>query len=306
MGDDEMTKLCLYHGSDLDGHCSGAIYAKAHEGEDFILHPIDYGDEVPWELVKDADVTLIDFSIQPKSEFVRLMQEAKTTTWIDHHRSAIKEWENSEVPCGGITMVLDEKFSGCELAWKHYFPDDPLPTCVRLLGRYDVWDHADDERVLPFQYGMRLYDMDPANGKDNPNWRHVFGDNDGPFIEDMETEGQLILTYQSQNDAYAVQRGSFDLDFAGSRWIACNRLGKGSKFFESVWDAWKYDGMLSFGWDGDKWCIGLYSDQNGQRAIDCGAIAKEYGGGGHPGAAGFQCGHLPFNIGDEETADDCE
>jgi oligoribonuclease NrnB/cAMP/cGMP phosphodiesterase (DHH superfamily) len=288
----------LYHGSDLDGHCSGAIYAKAHEGQDFILHPIDYGDPVPWELVKDADVTLIDFSIQPKSEFVRLMQEAKSTTWIDHHRSAIQEWENSELPCGGITMVLDEKFSGCELAWRHYFAHRQMPDGVRLLGRYDVWDHAADERVLPYQYGMRFHALDPSIGCERELWGDVLvtDGSDDCFTGKMIQQGCLLLQYQSQNDAGAVQRGAFDLDFEGKRWIACNRLGKGSRFFDAVWDADKYDGMLSFGWDGDKWCFGLYSDQNTDGAIDCGAIAKEYGGGGHPGAAGFQAETLPFDL----------
>jgi len=30
--------------------------------------------------------------------------------------------------------------------------------------------------------------------------------------------------------------------------------------------------------------------------IDCGAIAKTFGGGGHKKAAGFQCGELPFEL----------
>jgi nanoRNase/pAp phosphatase (c-di-AMP/oligoRNAs hydrolase) len=40
--------------------------------------------------------------------------------------------------------------------------------------------------------------------------------------------------------------------------------------------------------------VSLYSTRDD---IDCGAIAKTYGGGGHKGAAGFQCDTLPFPIG---------
>jgi oligoribonuclease NrnB/cAMP/cGMP phosphodiesterase (DHH superfamily) len=287
-------KVCLYHGSDLDGHCSGAIYAKAHKGEEFTLHPIDYGDPVPWDLVAGADVTLIDFTIQPADAFADLMIKAKSTTWIDHHRSAINEWKNREVPCPGVTMVLNEKKAGCELAWEHYFLGQEPPIGVQLLGRYDVWDHA-DERTLPYQYGMRLHDLDPASGKERDLWEDVLATDgsDDVITSEMIQHGAILLLYQEQNDAAAVVKSCFDLSFAGKRWIACNRLGKGSRFFSAVWNQSAYDGMLSFGWDGSKWIIGMYSDRSD---IDCGAIAKDNGGGGHPGAAGFQCAELPFNI----------
>jgi nanoRNase/pAp phosphatase (c-di-AMP/oligoRNAs hydrolase) len=38
----------------------------------------------------------------------------------------------------------------------------------------------------------------------------------------------------------------------------------------------------------------MYTDKEG---VHVGNIAKKYGGGGHPGAAGFICKELPFNIG---------
>ena len=53
--------------------------------------------------------------------------------------------------------------------------------------------------------------------------------------------------------------------------------------------------MMPFAWEPkiNKWSVSLYSiDPN----IDCGSIAKKHGGGGHPGAAGFQCDSLPFEL----------
>ena len=41
----------------------------------------------------------------------------------------------------------------------------------------------------------------------------------------------------------------------------------------------------------NKWKVSLYSTKP---EIDCGAIAKTYGGGGHVGAAGFVCNRLPW------------
>ena len=53
-----------------------------------------------------------------------------------------------------------------------------------------------------------------------------------------------------------------------------------------------YDLMITFCRSKNKiWYVGLYSTK---KEIDCGAIAKSFGGGGHKGAAGFQCKNLPF------------
>ncbi len=288
-------KVCLYHSSDLDGHCSGAIYALAHErrNEDVVLHGIDYGDEVPWDLVADADVTLVDFSIQPWPEFCRLMQAAKSLLWIDHHKSAIETWEQSEAleGCCPTRVLLDVKFAGCELAWDYFFPDKPMPNAVKLLGRYGVWDHENPD-VLPFQYGMRLERTDPSGSGRLWLWKQLFSD-DG--LKSLIDTGHTLLQYQSQNDAVAVKAAWFPAEFAGHKWQACNRLGKGSQFFKAVWSPSEFDGMMAFGWDGQKrrWVVGLYSDNP---EMDCGAIAKKYGGGGHPGAAGFRCLGLPFQL----------
>ena len=47
-----------------------------------------------------------------------------------------------------------------------------------------------------------------------------------------------------------------------------------------------YDGAACFHYDGVRkvWAFSLYND-NGE--VDCSAIAKQFGGGGHKGAAGF-------------------
>lgn len=46
-----------------------------------------------------------------------------------------------------------------------------------------------------------------------------------------------------------------------------------------------YDGAACFHYDGKQWNFSLYND-NG--FVDCSAIAKQYGGGGHRGASGFR------------------
>jgi len=284
-----MGELCLYHSADLDGHCSGAICRAACP--DVELYPIDYGEEIPWDKIKDSHLIVIDWSFQPWNEFIRAMRLAKSITWIDHHKSAIDDFRTNETPgdaCSLYTKISSE-YAGCELAWDYFFPCKTVPRGVHLLGRYDIWDHSDPD-TLPFQHGMRMLSTDPLRG-DPEVWEKLFS---GPVDEDVWygqrlQEGELLLRHQQQSDESLCKKYWFPMEFAGKKWQAANRLGTGSSFFASVWDSSKFHGMLSFGWDGKQWVVGLYSDRED---VDCGAIAKSHGGGGHLGAAGFRTDHV--------------
>jgi len=52
----------------------------------------------------------------------------------------------------------------------------------------------------------------------------------------------------------------------------------------------EFDICIGFVFDGLRYTVGLYSQK-----LDVSEIAKKYGGGGHPGAAGFVCKQLPFS-----------
>jgi len=300
----------LYHRADLDGHCSGAIAALSLRQRqlDFKLHGIDYGDPIPWDLIDGHDLIVLDWSFQPWELFSEVLRRAKSLVWIDHHKTAIETWRQGvePVPSAPQVAVLDTSHAACELTWQYYHGTPrtqraSMPECVRLLGRYDVWDHS-DPRVLPFQYRMRLHETDPA--KHEPEqlfWTHLLCER--PDLAPMIQEGTLLMQYQERQDSRAVAGAWFPLDFAGLRWQACNRTGLGSQFFQSVWDREKYHGMLAFGWTHGHWKVGLYSDRTD---VDCGALAQQHGGGGHKGAAGFTTATLPFHLPPNMTADRSE
>lgn len=285
IGEDFMD-IGFYHRSDLDGHCSGAIYRKYmnENNIDCKLHGMEYGDDIPWDLIDNNHIAIMDWSFQPWDVFDEVIQRASTVVWIDHHKSAISSYFEADKTYDNIESVLNIKYAACELTWKYFF-EEPIPYSVKLLGRYDMWDHVDNN-VLPFQYRMRMEDTDPKNGNEG-FWYNVFND---LLVDDYVDEGQLLLRYQKHVDASNVKAKSFDIEWAGKKWLTCNG-GKGSTYFESIWDNTKYDGMMSFYFNGKHWTISLYSDRED---MDCSEICKANGGGGHKGAAGFQCKELPF------------
>ncbi len=155
---------CFYHGADLDGHCSGAIVKYRYP--ECEMYPINYGDEFPWDEIKpDEIIFMVDFCLQPHDK-MKLLGDT-LLHYIDHHADAVTAMRNMLDP-NGFTWIgkpcLGEK-AACELTWEYLFPDKPVPLAVKFLGRYDVWDHADD-RTLPFQMRMRMEDLDPKNWED--------------------------------------------------------------------------------------------------------------------------------------------
>ncbi len=273
--------ICFYHSADLDGHCSGAIVKKAYP--DCELIGINYGDEFPWDKAKNENVIMVDFSLQPFEDMIRLNQEAASFIWLDHHISAIKEAKEHSFECMGI---LDTKRAGCELTWNFYFSTHTWPDTVRLLGRYDVWDHS-DERTLPFQHGMKSRSTRPEENMDL--WEEWFKS----FPTEILEEGEVIHNYVNQDNEKYASLFAFETELDGLKCIAINRMMTNSQMFDSVWDEEKYDAMMTFGFKKNCWTVSLYSTKED---IDVSEIAKARDGGGHKGAAGFQCEELPFDL----------
>jgi len=293
-----MSKLVYYHANDLDGKCSGEIVR--HFNPDAEMIGIDYGfNEPDPDDFEGKDVVMVDFCLQPFSRMAELVKICRTFLWIDHHKSAIQEYNNYlDFPrLGNVEVVLDTKFSACELVYRHYAKESP-PLPVYLLGRYDVWDLDAHPDIMAFQWGMRMHNTVPGARV----WIDVGVTPSYPLSEKIEQaamgmnevviDGKTCLKYRDmENEAY-VKKHALEIRFEGRKFIAINRGITNSQMFDSIWDENKYDGMLTFCRLSNRlWTVSMYSTNK-----DLSKIAQIYGGGGHAGACGFQCEDLPFKI----------
>jgi DHHA1 domain len=306
-----MSVICFYHRSDLDGKCSAAIvhrYYKKHMKvlENVELIGLNHGDDyekLVFDQVRaDDTVIMVDFSLQPFSLMVRLADLCDRArdgrfAWIDHHIEAINEYMKLQ-DLRRIAGVRLDGIAACELTWKYFFPNAPLPEAVRLLAKFDVWQWKDEPNALAFQMGMRMMNNNPVSSI----WEPLLAPHD-PRCEFEETQlgqivrdGQVIVQYQVVQNKIHMS-ASFDLDWHGMKWLAINEMFCNSQLFDSKWDPKKYHGMLAFGWRNKKWSVSLYTTRDD---VDVGRLATEIGkilggtGGGHKKAAGFTCQVLPF------------
>jgi oligoribonuclease NrnB/cAMP/cGMP phosphodiesterase (DHH superfamily) len=277
--------LVLHH-NDLDGKSAAAIVEKFEHME--CTHvSMNYGYDIPWEKIKRAKrVYMVDFSLQPFKHMLKVKEmKGDNFIWIDHHITAIADLEASGQKFNGIQRVGE---AGCELTWK-WFSEQPYPKVIDYLGRYDVWDLVQGEDLFAVQTGMFLYDTDPTN---TSLWSKLLND-DGELMEEILSKGSLCLEYQSRKNEVYCKSHSFDLSWGGYRFVVMNKMGVNSRAFDAKFNHDNYDAMMTFGYTNRNWSISMYTDKPG---VDVGSLAATMGGGGHVGAAGFQCTELPFKL----------
>jgi len=271
---------CIYH-ADNDGECAAAIILKDFECEAI---PINYKDELPLDKIdKDEKVFIVDFSLQKPGDWEKLLERTKDVVWIDHHKSAIEK----PGPQHNLKGIRSTEGAGCELTWE-YLHSTPMPYGVELTGDYDTWTKKHGEETDLFHFGLMAVDTKP----EAPIWSELVGDNSKESVARVVQMGKTVkVTMDKENAAY-LDKWGFETELDGHSAIACNKGLAGSQLFDS--DPKDHDLMLSFAWDGKQWTVSIYTTNS---EIDASKIAEKYGGGGHKGAAGFQCEELPFKRG---------
>lgn len=291
--------LCIYHRTDFDGKCAGAIVKRAYP--ECRLYPLDYADNFDVDRIKEnEEVIMVDFTLEKPGQMESLVQKCGQFIWIDHHKTVVpveqrlkekgffdqlgprKVSINPDDPNG---IFSRNRISGCELTWNYFFHDQKMPYSVFLLGRYDVWDDKNPlwkTEIIPFQYGMRRFNGEPS---DQEFWEpHFSSDDTSSIIRDMISYGKIIFEYEMSFSEKVAKGLWFPIEFEGLKFQAINRPLANSLSGEFIWDPTKYDALMYFTKGPHMWRITMFTDKPG---IDLFPIAVKHGGGGHSQACGF-------------------
>lgn len=293
----ESPTFCFHH-NDLDGQAAAAIVHR-HNGAQCVA--VDYKDPFPFgKLDKDkpSDVWVVDFSLnQEEGAWDKLLKLAHSVTWIDHHQTAIQAVEDvariRDLPGIRNEGVL----AACELTWAYLHHGLPAPPAIAMIGDYDTYTFRHGEATKNLKVGLEAqYDTRPMEGIGV--WKALMDPGDKPFVRSIREVGARIRAKLEVTDADTLLRWGHDVnigighdDLGPYQCLALNTQRSGSVLFASA--ASGYHLHLPYAFDGQTWTVGVYRGSAGQD-IDCSDIAKQFGGGGHPGAAGFSCETLPW------------
>lgn len=269
--------LCIYHVADHDGKGSAAIVKRMFP--EIELLGLNHDMEVPFEEVEKHDKIIIcDISLP--LDYMFKLNETKDLTWIDHHISVIKAYE--EVIANGehdeIKGLRCSGTAAIELTWKYFHPDEPVPEGVMLLAKQDIFDLS-DPRVMPFEYACQSFGV---NRPDDEIWDKIL--NSELDIAKTVAKGEAILAWIKIRDYRLVRGMSFTSHYKGMKCICANMPQGKSSFFDSIPHINTFDFMVNFFMNKkNRWNLSFYTTKDN---VDVSKIAAEFGGGGHQRAAG--------------------
>jgi len=284
-----VTKVAVfYHKDDLDGLCSGAIARLAYEGmnKQVLMFPVSYGDSIDFaELRGVEEIAILDFSF-PRLTMESLLSVAPVT-WIDHHKSALLKL--SDLPFENLVVANNR--AACELAFSFYFRET-VPWFVTALGMYDTWrfKEASKEEIMILQFGARFYATDPD---ENIHWwEKAIRASTMTTLDQIKRAGEILYKHAIQGAEIKAKRstlgtmGPFRVALVNDydSLIAEVFQSANKELFE------KASFLVMYRAIGDRWMFSLRLLKD--RSLDLSKIAKDYQGGGHPGAAGFT---IPFS-----------
>lgn len=268
-----MKPLVLYHANCWDGFCAAWV-ARMALG-DIEARPVQYGQSAPD--VAGREVYILDFCY-PSHVLGEMADKAAFILVLDHHATAAAELGAIPVTLSNFRAKFESDKSGGRMAWEHFahiggWEGMPSPWLVDYTEDRDLWRHAlpASEEV---NAALRSYPLDFAL------WDN-FAQDFSP--KTFATEGTAIRRREQQIVADHVRNARMKM--VGGHVVPvvnatvlfseiAGTLAKGQPFAACYFD--RADGKR-------QWAL-----RSTGEGLDVSAIAKQFGGGGHKQAAGFE------------------
>lgn len=259
--------IILYHGNCPDGF-GGAYAAWKKLGDAAEYRPLSYGKPVPEDLA-GAHLFFIDFCYA-QDVMDRIKDEAASIVVLDHHLGTKETVESMP------EHVFDNDHSGAIIAWTYFHPGAAVPLFLRYVEDGDLYRFAlpNSRAVLAYLY---------AHAFDFATWDILCAE-----MEDEASRARLI----EQGTAYAEYGQALKEQIAER---ASRVSFEGYEcYFASATRAFTSDvgNMLArkkgpFALITDTRPDGVRVSLRGDGSVDVAAIARKYGGNGHPNSAAF-------------------
>ena len=262
---------------DMDGYASAAVVYHAFRDAEIIsdqsctIGHYNYAEKIP-TINRDADIVFItDYSISNEAFMNDLLELFKSNEflifWCDHHATSIDNCKGKYEELKNIPGIRSKDYCGAALAWFFLNP-----------GKKEL-NYLKDLKHVFF------------NSKSN-EWATWINTGTGNISSILEY-GKKFKEIMEDFDYANIRRNGFIgvLDkFPKIKMICLCNDSKGSQLFSDLLKSkehpnGKYDYACAFQYNGTGFTASIYCSDN--MKPNAKEICEAYGGGGHPGAAGF-------------------
>lgn len=270
-----MNKFILTHSNCQDG--TGAQYAAWKKfGDQAIYIPVQYGQPLPeMELDWDSELYILDFSYS-REILIELNQAVKKLVVMDHHEPNIKDI--GDLP--GVT--IDTSRSGAVMAWQYFHPETDIPNLLKHVQDRDLWrfEYPDSKNVHAGirasldANDMRYWDQlatDKAALKECTDYGYYAKKAEDTFVQSYaRRRSSKIRIVMIDGKRVAVYNAVTAISEIGNALcLSENNVDYTMSYFMLA------EGRIVFNFRSTK-----------ASGVNVSDIAKQYGGKGHPNAAG--------------------
>ena len=271
--------LCIYHGGCDDGFGAAWVVRKALGERDVEFYPAGYQQEPPD--VTDCRVLIVDFSYK-RPVLEKMAKIAKSVTILDHHATAQRDLEDM-LTTGEITGRFDMTHSGALMAWRWFYADVSSPMLLLYIEDRDLWRKNlpnNDKIIMALRSHPQKFEV----------WDQLMADDS---LEGLRQDGEAIHRYyrtladEAKRRARRMMLGGYYVPCVNApHYLASEVAGE---LFAEAQDVEgepppPFAACYWINSDGET-TFSLRSDGH----FDVGDFAeREFGGGGHKGAAGFR------------------
>ena len=258
----------LYHGGCPDGF-GGAYAAWKKFGDTAEYIPVKHGRPVP-EGLEGRKLYFVDFCY-PQEIMDNIVKTVTSVVVLDHHLG------NRDVVENISEHIFDEKRSGATIAWSYFHPDIPIPLLLKYVEDGDLYAFKlpDSRAVIAYTYAQPfhfdVWDM-LAEKLENAAERSFLVERGKIYAEYL-----AILVEQLSNKATLVSFEGFECYLTTVPDMFASDVGNRLARI-------KPPVGIAVNFHGDVMNVSLRSDPS----VDVSAIARKYGGNGHPQASAFR------------------
>ena len=279
--------VTVIHHNDEDGLFSGMLVQKKYPQSK--LYGMNYGREFDFNKLGEFTF-VVDFSFD-SIDTLRRISERTTLIWIDHHQVIDQAIKANFNPPG----LRRKDVSAAKLVWEYLYSGEQCPLAIQYISDYDTWNWDKNINALYFHYGLGMIDLKPNDRKSVRLFETILTDLD--YVERICITGKKINDFIQLHNKIVVDDGAFETKLDGINSLACNIKNTNSLVFDSMNEKYKdFPLRILFSYFANikKFRVSVFSIDSEHYPAH--QIAMKFGGGGHPGAAGFTCTELPFEL----------
>lgn len=300
--------VVFYHNNCMDGVASAyAVHCSVPDDKKNDVEYVawQYGpvsEETFRESIKPSivgkKVLYVDYLI-PTEWLYKVCEVARDVRVIDHHLTTaqdLRDWPHLS-SVDNFRSIVDLGHSACVLSWDA-FNKDEMPWFFRYVEDYDLWRFLlSDSKAVNLALNTHVAGVQSARSAEQSKAHSAFGlfgvwtNYDNARINDMKVGGNSMLMFQGTMVAQLSKR-YFVVNHVTQRnhtvYLVHSAILRNEIADELLCNYSECDivGIYSVHIERERIVCSLRSCSNTH--VDCAAIAKSLGGGGHRSAAAFR------------------